>query len=139
MREVVNAIFYVLMAGCAWSLLPHDFPTARFCKLRKPQHISHSKWKTVYHYFRQWRIDGDWERIHEQLRQWVRAIEDRHPSPSAAQSHSGSDRRLRRLGRGCVRLDSQSVQRVRATEVELPLPKGVRANARCRLRRLVRH
>jgi putative transposase len=30
------------------------------------------------------RIDGDWERIHEQLRQWVRAIEDRHPSPSAA-------------------------------------------------------
>lgn len=68
MREVVNAILYILMAGCAWSLLPHDFP----------------KWKTVYHYFRQWRIDGDWERIHEQLRQWVRAIEDRHPSPSAA-------------------------------------------------------
>lgn len=40
--------------------------------------------KTVYHYFRQWRIDGDWQRIHEQLRQWVRAIEDRHPSPTAA-------------------------------------------------------
>ncbi len=38
----------------------------------------------MYHYFRQWRIDGDWQRIHEQLRQWVRAIEDRHPSPSAA-------------------------------------------------------
>ena len=50
--------------------LPHDFP----------------KWKTVYHYFRQWRIDGDWQRIHEQLRQWVRAMEDRHPSPGAAQS-----------------------------------------------------
>ena len=42
--------------------------------------------KTVYHYFRQWRINGDWQRIHEQLRQWVRAIEDHHPSPSAAQS-----------------------------------------------------
>lgn len=68
MRGVVNAILYILVAGCAWSLLPHDFP----------------KWKTVYHYFRQWRIDGDWERIHEQLRQWVRAIEDRHPSPTAA-------------------------------------------------------
>jgi putative transposase len=68
MRAVINAIFYVLVAGCAWSLLPHDLP----------------KWKTVYHYFRQWRINGDWERIHEQLRQWVRAIEDRHPSPSAA-------------------------------------------------------
>jgi hypothetical protein len=29
-------------------------------------------------------MSGDWEKIHEQLRQWVRAIEDRHPSPSAA-------------------------------------------------------
>jgi transposase len=68
MRGVINGIFYVLVAGCAWSLLPHDLP----------------KWKTVYHYFRQWRLSGDWERIHEQLRQWVRAVEDRHPSPSAA-------------------------------------------------------
>lgn len=51
MIEVVNGIFYILVAGCAWSLLPHDF----------------AKWKTVYHYFRQWRIDGNWERIHEQL------------------------------------------------------------------------
>jgi transposase len=68
MRGVINGIFYILVAGCAWCLLPHDFP----------------KWKTVYHYFRQWRIDGNWERIHEQLRKWVRAIEDRHPSPSAA-------------------------------------------------------
>ena len=62
MREIINGIFYVLVAGCAWYLLPHDF--------------------------RKWRIDGDWQRIHEQLRRWVRAIEDRHPSPSAAQSHS---------------------------------------------------
>lgn len=57
-----------MVAGCAWSLLPHALP----------------KWKTVYHYFRQWRINGEWERIQEQLRQWVRAIDARHPSPSAA-------------------------------------------------------
>jgi transposase len=68
MRSVVNAIFYILVTGCAWELLPHDFP----------------KYKTVYHYFRQWRIDGDWERIHDKLRQWVRVSEDRMPSPSAA-------------------------------------------------------
>ena len=84
MRKVINGIFYVLVAGCAWCMLPHDFP----------------KWKTVYHYFRQWHtrfacpessilgamelLKGDWERIHEQLRKWIRAIEDRHPSPSAA-------------------------------------------------------
>ena len=33
---------------------------------------------------RQWRIEGDWETIHEQLRKWVRAIEDHYPSFSAA-------------------------------------------------------
>lgn len=55
MKKVINGIFY----------------------------ISRSKWKTVYHYFRQWRIDGDWDRIYEQLRKWVRAIKDHHPSPSA--------------------------------------------------------
>ena len=52
MREVINGIFDILVAGWAWYLLPHDFP----------------KWKSVYHYFRKWRIDGDWQRIHEQLR-----------------------------------------------------------------------
>ncbi|MBW4468183.1 MAG: IS5 family transposase [Pegethrix bostrychoides GSE-TBD4-15B] len=67
MRAVVNAIFYLLVTGCAWELLPHDFP--------KP--------KTVYHYFRQWRIEGDWERIHDKLRQWVRVSDGRMTSPSA--------------------------------------------------------
>jgi len=52
MRAVENAIFYILCAGCTWHLLPHDVP----------------KWKTVYHYFRQWHLEGDWQRIHEQLR-----------------------------------------------------------------------
>jgi transposase len=42
------------------------------------------KWKTVYHYFWQWRNDGTWQRIHERLRQWVRTMEyERPPSPSA--------------------------------------------------------
>ena len=37
-REILDAIFYVLKSGCAWRLLPHDFPP----------------WKTAYHYFRAW-------------------------------------------------------------------------------------
>lgn len=45
-REVINAIFYLVSGGIAWHLLPHDFP----------------KWKTVDHYFRTWRLDGDWVR-----------------------------------------------------------------------------
>ncbi len=35
LREILNAIFYVARSGCAWRLLPHDFPP----------------WKTVYHYY----------------------------------------------------------------------------------------
>ena len=68
MQAVVNAILYVLCAGCAWRMLPHDFPA----------------WKTVYHYFRAWRIDGTWEQINHKLHQWVRVSEDREASPSAA-------------------------------------------------------
>jgi putative transposase len=65
MREILNAIFYSVRSGCAWRLLPHDFPP----------------WKTIYHYFRTWRIDGTSERMHNALRQRVRIGRD--PQPSA--------------------------------------------------------
>jgi putative transposase len=67
-REILDAIFYVLKSGCAWRLLPHDFPP----------------WKTVYHYFRFWRLDGTWERMHSALRKRVRVRLQRNPQPSAA-------------------------------------------------------
>jgi putative transposase len=66
-REILNAIFYVVRGGCAWRLLPHDFPP----------------WKTVYHYFRFWRLDGTWERMHSALRKRVRVRLKRNPQPSA--------------------------------------------------------
>ena len=68
LREILDAIFYVVRSGCAWRLLPHDFPP----------------WKTVYHYFRFWRLDGTWERMHSALRQRVRVRLKRNPQPSAA-------------------------------------------------------
>jgi putative transposase len=68
MREVLNAIFYLDRAGCAWELLPKDFP----------------HFKTVYGYFRQWRIDGTWEHIHDRLRERMRQRQGRHRQPSAA-------------------------------------------------------
>jgi putative transposase len=67
LREILDAIFYVVRSGCAWRLLPHDFPP----------------WKTVYHYFRSWRLDGTWERMHTALRQRVRVRQKRNPQPSA--------------------------------------------------------
>jgi putative transposase len=67
LREILDAIFYVVRSGCAWRLLPHDFPP----------------WKTVYHYFRIWRLDRTWERMHAALRQRVRVRLKRNPQPSA--------------------------------------------------------
>jgi putative transposase len=67
LREILDAIFYVLRSGCAWRLLPNDFPP----------------WKTVYHYFRFWRLDGTWERMHSALRERVRVRLERNPHPSA--------------------------------------------------------
>jgi putative transposase len=47
LRGVVNAIFYLVVAGCAWRMLPHEYPA----------------WQTVYHYFRAWRLDGTWSKV----------------------------------------------------------------------------
>jgi putative transposase len=67
LREILNAIFYLLRAGCAWRMLPHDFPP----------------WQTVYHYFRLWRIDGTWQNINAALRVELRKRDGREPDPSA--------------------------------------------------------
>jgi putative transposase len=40
--------------------------------------------QSIYHYFRSWRIDGTWERMHAALRERVRVRLDRNPQPSAA-------------------------------------------------------
>jgi putative transposase len=81
MRMVINAIFYIVVGGIKWRMLPHEYP----------------KWKSVYHYFRQWRRSGDWQRLHDTVRACVREQAGRHKHPTA----------------GC--LDSQSVK---TTEIE---------------------
>ena len=67
-REIVNALWYVLRTGCQWRNLPHDFPP----------------WGTVYTYYRNWRLDGTWQRIHNTLREQLRKADGRHPQASAA-------------------------------------------------------
>jgi hypothetical protein len=42
-----------------------------------------SSWKTVYHYFRLWRLDGTWERLHTAMRERVRRHLGRDAQPSA--------------------------------------------------------
>lgn len=75
-RQVLNALLYLVVSGCQWRMLPRHYPN----------------WKSVYHYFRQWRADGTWQRIHDTLRAAVRRRAGRHKHPTA----------------GC--LDSQSVK-----------------------------
>jgi putative transposase len=66
-REILNAVFYVLKSGCDWRMLPHDFP----------------KWQTVYDYFNKWKDDGTWEQVHNKLRDKVRLKAGKHKQPTA--------------------------------------------------------
>jgi putative transposase len=68
MREIINAIQYILRGGCAWQLMPHDLP----------------HWRAAYEYFRQWRNDGTWLRLHDHLHAQLRTQMQRNMQPSAA-------------------------------------------------------
>jgi len=67
MREVINAILYLMRSGCAWRMLPADFPA----------------WSTVHGYYRRFRLAGVWQQIHDSLREQVRLEAGREATPSA--------------------------------------------------------
>ena len=68
MREVVNGVEYLLRTGCSWRQLPHDLPP----------------WGTVHYYYRRFRLDGTWDKLHQNLREQVRRGANKEPTPSAA-------------------------------------------------------
>ena len=68
LREVLNALFYLLSTGCQWRMLPKEFPPK----------------STVHRYFKAWREDGTWWRIHHAVYMQARQQARREPSPSAA-------------------------------------------------------
>jgi putative transposase len=67
LREVVNAILYILTTGCQWRALPQNFPPR----------------STVQGYFYRWRDDGTWQWINRTLVRLVRLAIGRKPVPSA--------------------------------------------------------
>ena len=67
-REVLNAIFYVLWTGCQWTALPKDLPPK----------------STFYDYLDLWEWDGTLERLHHTLYVAAREEAGREASPTAA-------------------------------------------------------
>ena len=67
LREILNAIFYLLRTSCQWRMLPHDFPA----------------WQTVYAYFNQWRQNGVWGKMNETLRIDLRLASGKEAEPRA--------------------------------------------------------
>jgi putative transposase len=68
LRLILDGIFYLVRSGCAWRMLPQEYPP----------------WSTVHDYYRRWRRDGTWERIHAQIREQVRQAMGREATPSGA-------------------------------------------------------
>ena len=68
MREVINGILYLNRTGCSWRMLPHDLPP----------------WGTVHYYYRRFRREDIWPKIHNRLREQVRVESGKEKTPSAA-------------------------------------------------------
>ena len=66
LREIVNAILYLVKTGCQWRMLPKDF----------------AHWKIVYYYFSTWKKQGVLEQIHESLVLKVRTRVGKNEQPS---------------------------------------------------------
>lgn len=97
-REILNACFYLVRTGCAWRYLPSDYP----------------HWKTVYHYFREWRISGVWYQINHRIRRMVRKRAGKQAQATAAV------------------LDSQSVKTADCAREEVGFDSGKKVKGRKR-------
>jgi transposase len=68
LREVFNALRWIVRAGASWRMLPHDFPP----------------WEAVYQQTRRWIAAGVFEAMVHDLRALLRLASGRTPDPSAA-------------------------------------------------------
>lgn len=66
LREIVNAVLYMVKAGCQWRMLPGDF----------------APWKLVYYYFDTWKKNGIFELIHESLVEKTRLKHGKKEQPT---------------------------------------------------------
>lgn len=66
LREILNALLYVVDNGIKWRAMPHDFPA----------------WQTVYGYFQRWNRSGVWEQVNQVLNRRMRLVAGREEQPS---------------------------------------------------------
>lgn len=97
-REIVNALLYILETGCPWGHLPKDLPPK----------------STVYDYFDLWSWDGTLERIHDTLYVALREKEGREASPAAAIMDSQSAHSASKGGTRSTRSVTMPVRRQKA-------------------------
>ena len=97
-REVLNAIFYVLSTGCQWHALPKDLPPK----------------STAHYYFMLWDWDGTLERLHHLLYVATREREGRDASPTAAIIDSQSAKAAQK---GAPRSTRRATMRARRSRV----------------------
>ena len=86
LRDIMDAIRYVLRGGIAWRSLPHEYPP----------------WPTVYTYFQAWQRDGTWERLNDELRDLVRQRAGRKAQPMSAILDSQSAKTTEKGGLGAT-------------------------------------
>jgi transposase len=98
MREILNAVLYILSTGCQWRALPKDLPPR----------------STVHGWFVRWHCDGVRDRLHVELYRQVRELEGRHASPSTAIVDSQSVKSAEKGGGASTRSATTRPRRSRA-------------------------
>ena len=98
LREVLNAILYVLTTGCQWRQLPRDFPPK----------------STVHDYFVEWHCDGVLTRIHHALYCEVRELAGKEATPTTTIVDSQSVKSAEKGGTILIPLDTMRARKSKA-------------------------
>jgi len=101
MREVLNAVFYLLSTGCQWDALPKDLPPK----------------STVYDYFSLWRSDRTLLRLHQALYAHLREASGRKADPTVAILDSQSAKAAQKGGRRSILKAMTRARKSRAANV----------------------